>query len=49
MSNVATEFNTLRITKDSKCETCNTTINLKLCSGCRLVPYCSVACQKQNR
>ena len=48
-NNVVTNFNTLRPTKDSKCETCNTTTNLKLCTACKIVLYCSVACQKQNR
>jgi len=48
-SDVVSNFNTLQLTKNSKCETCNTTVGLKLCGSCKLVPYCSVKCQKQNR
>lgn len=31
-----------------KCSTCNKTIELKLCSKCKQVSYCSIACQKED-
>lgn len=37
------------VTKKNSCVICGSVENIKLCTGCRKVHYCSVNCQKQDR
>lgn len=38
-----------RITMKDSCAKCGNTENVKLCTGCRKVHYCSVNCQREDR